>query len=165
MVYIPLDLLSRPTIHALVDDWQFPPIAYLVNNAALKTGGKPTYTTENIEKTFAACYVGHALLFFLLQCNPSGSLLTDDCRIILVGSGTHDPKEPLVPFGPAYVDAKSTAAAVGLDDDNIRYGTTKVAIALFSNCLARKAEAAGKGWTCLLYDPGFCPATGINRST
>lgn len=169
ITYIPLDLVSRASTHKLVDEWRFPPLIALVCNAALFTGGKPTFTPEGIEETFAACHLGHALLFFLLNKPTPGSgavsKLAPDCRIVTVTSGLHDPEEGGNPIKPIWTSAADTAAAKGLNDPNVRYPSVKVGVALFSNVLARKAKEEGKAWTCLLYDPGFAPGTSLTRCT
>lgn len=169
ITYIPLDPVSRASIHKAVNEWHYPPLIALICNAALNTGGKPTFTPEGIEETFAACHVGHALLLFLLNKptpdGKTGSKLAADCRIVQVTSGLHDPKEGGNPVKPIWTSAADTAAAKGLEDTNIRYPSVKVGVALFSNVLARKAKGAGKGWTCLLFDPGFAPGTALTRCT
>ena len=169
ITYIPLDLVSRASVREVVNEWPFPPLIALKCIAALDTDGKPIFTPEGIEETFAACHVGHALLLFLLD-KPTpdgkiGSKLAADCRIVQVTSGLHDPKEGGNPVKPIWTSAADTAAAKGLEDSNIRYPSVKVAVALFSNVLARKAKEAGKGWTCLLFDPGFAPGTALTRCT
>lgn len=125
--------------------------------------GRPAFTAEGVEHTFAVAHANHALLFFSLL---EKGLYTSDCRILFVSSGTHDPKEIGSPGPPAWstADEVARAASAALQNPITRYPTAKLANVLFARALARRASEAGREWTVNAYDPGFAPGTSLSRS-
>ena len=102
--YMKLDLADFTQIRSFVKNFKsssHPPISHLLLNAGLQISGPLLLTAAGYETTFAINHLGHALLFYLLIPH-----LTNDCRITITSSGTHDPaQKTMIP------DAKYTSAA------------------------------------------------------
>jgi NAD(P)-dependent dehydrogenase (short-subunit alcohol dehydrogenase family) len=135
------------------------PISALVLNAGMQVLNE-VKTDDGIEAMFAVDHVNQALLLVLL-----GDELTGDCRIVLISSSAHDPKQGRC--SPHYISAEDCARnpAGGADHKTgglNRYGLSKLANVLFGYGLHDHARRTNKGWISLVLDPG-CMATGLYR--
>src|SRR5277367_1653681 len=86
-----LDLASLESVRNFARDYAAearPPLRALVCNAATQIVTGRTYTADGFETTFAVNHLGHFLLvnLMLAQMEPPA-------RIVVVGSGVHDPKQ------------------------------------------------------------------------
>ncbi|KAF2118046.1 putative short-chain dehydrogenase [Lophiotrema nucula] len=75
------------TINSRVAAGEIPPIRALVLNAGWQDFGKQSWIETELDKMFAAKYLGHWLLALLLL----RSMDKDAGRIVVVGSQSHDP--------------------------------------------------------------------------
>lgn len=135
------------------------PISALVLNAGMQVLNE-VKTDDGIEAMFAVNHVNQALLLALLA-----DKLKDDCRIVLISSSAHDPKQGRC--SPHYISAEDCARnpAGGADHKTgglNRYGLSKLANVLFGYGLHDHARRTNKGWISLVLDPG-CMATGLYR--
>jgi NAD(P)-dependent dehydrogenase (short-subunit alcohol dehydrogenase family) len=167
VVYMPLDLSSLAKVRDFAKRWteaKHPPIDALVFNAGGQWPAVIEYTEDKIEKNFGVNHVGHALLFHLLTPH-----LQFDARIVVVGSGIHDPREK---FGtdpayttPAEIAQPSTAFAAkhtGME----RYSASKLANVAWSLALGSRFSSlpAHASKSVVAFDPGFMPDTGLYRN-
>jgi len=167
VVYMALDLSSLANVRDFAKRWtnaEYPPIQGLLFNAAGQWSSAVEYTEDRIEKNFAVNHVGHALLFHLLA--PQ---LQEDARIVVVGSGIHDPNEKwgampayTTPAEVAQPSAESAAKRPGID----RYAASKLAniawmLALSSHLSTNPLHASK---TVIAMDPGFMPGSGLFRN-
>ena len=164
--YTSLDLGSLAKVRDFVGRWdaeQYPPMQALVLNAAIQLPGDIEYTDDGMEKTFAINHVGHALLFHLLV--PK---LTADARVVVVGSGVHDPAKNWG-LKPAYTTPEDVArpdeAATNKSNGRDRYATSKVANALWTLALGRHfaSDPQHQGKTAVVLDPGLMFPTRLLR--
>jgi NAD(P)-dependent dehydrogenase (short-subunit alcohol dehydrogenase family) len=163
--FLSLDLGKHESIRAFVKtlkDQQLPPISHLLLNAGLQFPGEMQYTSDGIEATFGINHVGHALLFHLLQ--PS---LADECRIVVVSSGTHDPAQKSGLPDAIYNTAEELAHPKGESLKYVgrqRYATSKLCNVLWTYALSRRVtRLPGKKITVVAFDPGLMPGTGLAR--
>ncbi|KAJ8132226.1 hypothetical protein O1611_g1389 [Lasiodiplodia mahajangana] len=73
-------------INARVSAGEIPPIRALIINAGFQDFGNQSWTSEGLDTTFAANYLGHWLLTLLLL----ESLDKEDGRVVVVGSQSHE---------------------------------------------------------------------------
>lgn len=175
--FMSLDLSSTANVRTFVktlDSKNYPPISSLLLNAGIQfhDGTKLRYSPDGIEMTFATNHLGHALLFFLLKPH-----LTDDARIVITASGTHDPiqmaKSRLVTPIAAYESAELLAhptdnEGYSTNDKGIqRYASSKLANVMFVSALERRLSklraTSNKSWTVVAMDPGLMPGTSLAR--
>lgn len=166
--FMKLDLSSLTNIRTFAEAWKkanLPPLYSLVCNAALQFPGVAEYTEDGFEKTFGINHVGHALLFSLLR-----PYLADTARVVITGSGTHDPAQKTGMPDAFYTMAEEMAHPLPKytqDNGRQHYTNTKLAIVLFMFALHRRFtainEKAGKNWTVTTMDPGLMPGTGLAR--
>ncbi|WWC62933.1 uncharacterized protein I303_105531 [Kwoniella dejecticola CBS 10117] len=165
VIYLPLDLTTHEGVRKFVKAYQeksLPPLKALVLNAAIQHVDKVHFTEDGLETMFATNHVNHTLLFFLLK-----QYLTNDARIVVVSSSTHDPKLKRAP-PPTYTTGDEAAhPPTGriYDTQNEgfrRYALSKLCNILFAYALDRHAKAAGKSWVILALDPGVM-ATNLYR--
>ncbi|KAI1277490.1 putative short-chain dehydrogenase [Xylaria sp. FL0933] len=100
-----------------------PPIRALILNAVFQDFGKQSWTSDGLDTTFAANYLGHRLLTLLLL----ESMDKEASRIIVIGSQAHDPNDPRNARSKTFEDlryktfvsdaASFEAIAKGLDAD------------------------------------------------
>jgi NAD(P)-dependent dehydrogenase (short-subunit alcohol dehydrogenase family) len=136
-------------------------IDVLVLNAGLQLA-KPAKSADGFERTFAVNHLAHYLLFRLLaeKMAPAG-------RVILTGSGTHDPAEktPVTPPIHAIADylafpATDPQAEKGARQAGFRaYSTSKLCNIMTAREIGRRYPAL----TAMSYDPGYVPHTGLGR--
>ncbi|KAF2503073.1 putative short-chain dehydrogenase [Lophium mytilinum] len=77
-------------INARVLAGDIPPISALILNAGFQDFGKQSWTDDGFDVTFSANYLGHWLLTLLLL----KSIDKEAGRIVVIGSQSHDPKDP-----------------------------------------------------------------------
>lgn len=175
--FISLDLSSTDNIRRFVktlESKDYPPISSLLLNAGIQfhDGKSLRYSPDGVEMTFATNHLGHALLFFLLKPH-----LTDDARIVITASGTHDPEQmkksrfmsPIAAYESAELLAHPTDKD-GYDVNNKgvqRYASSKLANVMFVYALERRLkqvrESSNKKWTVIAMDPGLMPGTSLGR--
>jgi NAD(P)-dependent dehydrogenase (short-subunit alcohol dehydrogenase family) len=166
-IFISLDLADLSNVRRYAEDWvaqNRPTIQCLVLNAGLQFPGKLTKTTDGLEATFGINHVGHALLFHLL-C----SHLTNNARILITSSGTHDPAQktslPNAVYNTAEDLAHPTETMVDVPGRQ-RYSSSKLANILWTYALHRRISAVHRAdcnLTVYAFDPGLMPGTGLAR--
>jgi light-dependent protochlorophyllide reductase len=172
-----LDLASLESVRNFARDYaaeRRPPLRALVCNAATQIVTGRTYTVDGFETTFAVNHLGHFLLvnLMLAQMEPPA-------RIVVVGSGVHDPKQATGMPAPIYKSARILARP---DEDSKplndppgtagrrAYATSKLCNLLFTYELERRlrserraAGTSGRPITVNAFDPGLMPGTGLAR--
>lgn len=166
--FMKLDLSSLANVRSFAVTWKtacLPPIHSLVCNAALQFPSTAEYTKDGFEKTFGINHVGHALLFSLLRPH-----LADAARIVITGSGTHDPAQKSGMPDAFYTTAEELAhplAKYTQGNGRQHYTNTKLANVLYMFALHRRFttinKKSGKHWTVTCMDPGLMPGTGLAR--
>ncbi|KAF2163561.1 hypothetical protein M409DRAFT_37243 [Zasmidium cellare ATCC 36951] len=161
--YLRLDLGSLSDIRKFADEIIAIglPISVLVFNAGIQLPKGVAYTTDGLETTFGVNHVGHALLFHLLQ-----PYLSNNARIVLTSSGTHDPAQK-----SGLPDAKYVTAELLAHPDEAtmkyagrqRYATSKLCNVLWTYALDRQRTKAKSNVTVTAFDPGLMPGTGLAR--
>jgi NAD(P)-dependent dehydrogenase (short-subunit alcohol dehydrogenase family) len=137
------------------------PIDVLVLNAGLQLS-KPAKSADGFERTFAVNHLAHYLLFRLLADN-----MAPGARVVLTGSGTHDPAEKTPVTPPIHATAEYLAyperdpqAEKRARQAGFRaYSTSKL-------CNIMTAREIGRRYpmlTAMSYDPGYVPHTGLGR--
>ncbi|KAM0811673.1 putative short-chain dehydrogenase [Seiridium cardinale] len=159
-------------INVRVSTNELPPIRALILNAGFQDFGKQSWTGDDLDTTFAANYLGHWLLTLLLL----QSVDKETGRIIVVGSYSHDPKDPRCIrtsafTAPEYKTFVSDAASfeaiakgrwspatedAGFRGGFRRYGAAKLFLIMMQHELQTRLNAdATLGKICLLgVDPG-----------
>lgn len=158
-----LDLASLQSTRGFVNEFKqmaLPPLKGLVNNAGMQIFSGLEYTEDGHEKTFGTNHLGHFLLTNLLL--PE---FEEPARIVVVSSGTHDPRTLEGRYNkPVFLGAnrlskpQSKKEMSGLQ----RYATSKLANLLFAYELARQLEH--RHITVNAYDPAAVPATNLLNS-
>lgn len=161
-----LDLASFAAIRRFAADFAtraLPPLGAIVCNAGIQIITGFTYTEDGYETTFAVNHLGHFLLVNLLLRH-----LDERARIVIVSSGTHNPKQFSGIPKPDYRDAAATAKPEMRDDPATAgrraYSTSKLCNVMFTYELGRRLKAAGRDGICVTaLDPGLMPGTGLVR--
>lgn len=169
--FMALDLGSIEKVRAFAKLWteaQHPPIQALLLNAILHSMDKLDYTVDGFERTFAISHIGHALLLALL-----GPWMDKEARIVITGSGVHDPAQKWFTPEARYESAEVLARPpkdthfTGPPGPS-QYTATKLANVLWMYALDRRlrstGEKHGRHWTVTQIDPGMLPGTGFVRS-
>ncbi|ROW15545.1 hypothetical protein VPNG_02333 [Cytospora leucostoma] len=89
-------------INARVSAGGIPPIRALILAAGFQDFGKQSWTTDGLDTTFAANYLGHFLLTLLLL----QSIDKEAGRVVVIGSQGHDPDDPRNTRSKAFADEK-----------------------------------------------------------
>ncbi|MFM9852010.1 MAG: SDR family NAD(P)-dependent oxidoreductase [Sphingomonadaceae bacterium] len=136
-------------------------IDVLILNAGLQLA-KPAKSADGFERTFAVNHLAHYLMLRLLvdKMAPGG-------RVILTGSGTHDPAEKTPVTPPIHANADYLAfpdrdpePAKGVRQAGFRaYSTSK----LCNIMTARQAALRYPSLGFMSFDPGYVPHTGLGR--
>lgn len=157
-----VDLASLASVRAFVAEFAsagLPPLHAVVCNAGLQTVTS-RFTGDGVELTFGVNHLGHfALVNGLLDH------LVAPARIVVVASGTHDPKKFTGMPAPRYTTAEQLAhpAADAPAEGRRRYTTSKLCNVLFGYELDRRLGAGSRGVTVTVFDPGLMPASGLAR--
>ena len=138
-----------------------PPIDALILNAGLQLA-KPAISADGYERTFAVNHLAHYLLLRLLAAK-----FAPGARVILTGSGTHDPAEktPVTPPIHANVEYLAYPDRDPQQEKRARqagfraYSTSK----LCNIMTAREAALRHPDWSVMSFDPGYVPHTGLGR--
>ncbi|KAL4749564.1 hypothetical protein BDW72DRAFT_204639 [Aspergillus terricola var. indicus] len=166
--FMHLDLSTVSQVRDFISHWSeknHPPIQYLLLNAGIQLIGPIEYTKDGYERTFAINHINQALLFFLLMPH-----LAYNARIVMTGSGTHDPAQPW-PIPPArYTTAEELAHPL---PETCKHGSlqfysaSKLASLMWMYALERRLstvrESRKKQWTVATFDPGMMPGTSLAR--
>ncbi len=171
-----LDLASLESVRNFARDYaaeRRPPLRAIVCNAATQIVTGRTYTADGFETTFAVNHLAHFLLVNLMLAQ-----MTPPARIVVVSSGTHDPKQTTGMPPPVYKSARLLALPdedpQPLDDPRgtagrRAYTTSKLCNVLFTYELDRRLRAersvgtSGQSITVNAFDPGLMPGTGLAR--
>ncbi|MBC8163859.1 MAG: SDR family NAD(P)-dependent oxidoreductase [Roseiflexaceae bacterium] len=173
---MPLDLASLASVRAFASELatsDLPPLYGLVCNAGIQIVSGTSYTAVVFETCFGVNHLGHFLLINLLlpQMRQPG-------RIVIVGSGTHDPADPIAKmiggYAPRFRDAAELAFPERFPDPaergestvltgRHRYGTSKLCNLLCGYELDRRLKAADISITVNMFDPGLMPGTNLAR--
>ncbi|KAL4780670.1 hypothetical protein BJX76DRAFT_337444 [Aspergillus varians] len=168
--FIRLDLSSLSEVRKFVESWtgaQYPPIQYLLLNAGIQLPGPVEYTEDGYEKTFAVNHLGHVFLFSLLLPHFART-----ARIILTGSGTHDPAQRWLGVPDAeYITAEKlahpSAESAEMENGRQRYSTSKLVALMWAYALERRLkqlrDTGEKDWTVATMCPGMVPGTSLAR--
>ncbi len=138
-----------------------PSIDCLILNAGLQLA-KPAISADGFERTFAVNHLAHYLLLRLLE-----GKFAENGRVILTGSGTHDPEEKTGVPPPIHANAEYLAFPERDPQQEKRarpggfraYSTSK----LCNIMTAREAAKRQPDINFLSYDPGYVPHTGLGR--
>lgn len=138
---------------------ELPAVDVVVCNAGLQILDGPTSTADGFEETFQVNHLAHLALVDALLARERPPR-----RVILVGSGTHDPAvrtgtpDPLESDPVAYArvrDDTEPARTAGVR----RYATTKLLAVATAAALAREQPSVHVS----CFDPGLMPGTGLAR--
>jgi NAD(P)-dependent dehydrogenase (short-subunit alcohol dehydrogenase family) len=139
-----------------------PPIDALLLNAGIQLA-KPATLPNGIEKTFYVNHLAHIrLLHRVLDSLPDGA------RVILTGSGTHDPAEKTPVTPPEHADANRLAYPQ--TDPTLPKSARKQAFRAYSSSklanimTARHLSQLRPDLSVMAYDPGYVPWTGLGRA-
>jgi len=161
--YLPLDLEDAASVDAFAEAVRRgPTIDVLVLNAGLQLA-KPQRLANGLETTFFVNVLAHVrLLHRLLESLPPGT------RIILTGSGTHDPAEKTPVTPPNHADARRLAYPQ--TDPSLPSSPRKQAFRAYSSsklaCImvARHLGQLRPDLSVMAFDPGYVPWTGLGRA-
>lgn len=161
MMSHPLDLESMASVTAFCDSLPAGSIACLVLNAGINTS-RIVKTGDGFDRTFQVNYLSHFVILMRLA-----ERLTKDARIILTGSGTHDPAEKTSTPPPKHADALRLAYPEN-DPQRDRIGGQAAARAYTASklcciLLARQWAQQNPAHSVIAFDPGFVPETGLTR--
>lgn len=138
----------------------------IVCNAGLQMIGPKTMTEDGVEATFAVNFLSHFMIVSRLL-----SKLKDGGKVITIGSGTHNPDDPVAKAGGFRGAAFPSAAAVAQGDlgtsgtdvelGQDRYATSKLCCILFAREMAHRHPPQTAKFFC--FDPGLMPGTNLAR--
>jgi NAD(P)-dependent dehydrogenase (short-subunit alcohol dehydrogenase family) len=137
----------------------FPPIETFFFNAAIQHIDRVHITDDGIEESFAVNHLNQSLVLLLLKHR-----LTDDARIVITGSSTHDPALRRISLGAVWTNPEAIArpekgeGKSPINEGLRRYALSKAANMLFTFALAKRATEQGKNWTVTGLDPGVMPS-------
>ncbi|MGK2866441.1 MAG: SDR family NAD(P)-dependent oxidoreductase [Mycobacterium sp.] len=137
-----------------------PPLHAVVANAGLQVVSGIQQTDDGVETTFGVNHLGHFALIEGLR-----EQLVEPARIIMVASGTHDPKKFTLMPHPRYTSAEALAHPQPGEavDGRRRYTTSKLCNVLYTYELDRRLGHGERGITVTAFDPGLMPASGLSR--
>ena len=143
-------------------DAGLPPLHAVVCNAGLQVPDGTRLTEDGVEMTFGVNHLGN---FALMQ--GLVAQLTRPARVVVVSSGTHDPKKitgmPHPNYSSAEALAHPPADANEAPDGRRRYTTSKLCNLLFAYELDRRLGQGADGITVTSFDPGLMPGSGLAR--
>ena len=158
---LPLDMDALANVRAFGAALGDAPIDGLVLNAGLQLA-KPATSADGFERTFAVNHLAHYLLLRLVETR-----LAPGARVILTGSGTHDPAEK-TPVTPP-VHANADWLAYPATDPQRETRTRQACFRAYSSSklcnimTAREAARRIPRISAMSYDPGYVPHTGLGR--
>jgi NAD(P)-dependent dehydrogenase (short-subunit alcohol dehydrogenase family) len=157
-----LDLASLASVRAFAEAvLAGPPIDALVCNGGLQFASLER-TAEGFERTFAVNHLSHYLLIRLLL--PA---LAPDARVILTGSGTHDPAEKSIVTPPRHAEADWLAFPDR--DPNPEKAARNAGFRAYSSSklcnimTARELAVRHPALSTMAFDPGYVPGTRLGR--
>lgn len=161
--HLSLDLEDLASVDAFAEAVQRgAPVEALVLNAGLQFAA-PERMANGIEKTFFVNHLAHVqLLVRLLEALPAGT------RVVLTGSGTHDPAEKTPVTPPDHADAHRLAYPE--TDPTLPKSPRKQAFRAYSSSklanimTARHLARLRPDLSVMAYDPGYVPWTGLGRA-
>lgn len=155
-------LRSARSFSGRLRDAGLPPLHAVVCNAGLQVPDGTRLTEDGVEMTFGVNHLGH---FALMQ--GLVAQLARPARVVVVSSGTHDPKKitgmPHPDYSSAEALARPPADANEAPDGRRRYTTSKLCNLLFAYELDRKLGQGADGITVTSFDPGLMPGSGLAR--
>jgi NAD(P)-dependent dehydrogenase (short-subunit alcohol dehydrogenase family) len=164
-----LDLGSLHAIRAFADEIADEPVRALVCNAGLQVNDGPRLTSDGFEITFGVNHLGHFLLVNLLLAHLAERA---PARIVVVGSGVHDPDlftgMPKAQIEDLETLAKTGGPRAGAFDGRLAYVNSKLCNLWFTYECARRIEAAGlssdeRPISVNAFEPGLVPGSGLGR--
>lgn len=160
-VPVTLDLASLAATRAAAQG--LPRLDAVACNAGRQDVSGATVTEDGLEATYQVNVAAHvALLDRLLALGR----LREPGRIVIVGSGTHDPARRTgmpAPRLDAPADVARPADASSPQSGRTAYTTSKLHCVLIAGALARELRAAGRDVHVCTFDPGLMPGTGLAR--
>lgn len=137
------------------------PVDVLILNAGLQLS-RPQTSPDGYEMTFAVNHLAHQLMLQEHLAQLSGR-----ARVILTGSGTHDPAEKTGVTPPDHADARKLAFPD--TDPDLPRGTRQRCMRAYSSSklsnimTARHFARQHRELSVMSYDPGYVPGTGLAR--
>ena len=134
--------------------------------AGLQMIGPKTMTEDGIEATFAVNYLSHFLLAESLRPHlvPGGT-------VVVIGSGTHNPDDPVAKVGgfrgTAFPSAEEVSQGeIGIPGNNVecgqdRYAASKLCCILYAREMAKHVPETEVRY--FSFDPGLMPGTNLAR--
>ncbi|MGB3711754.1 MAG: SDR family NAD(P)-dependent oxidoreductase [Erythrobacter sp.] len=156
-----LDLEHFSSVRAFADSIGNEPIDALVLNAGIQLA-KPERAPNGMEKTFLVNQLSHFLLLDLLR-----DRLAPGARVILTGSGTHDPAAGTMITPPDHADAERLAWPER--DETLPRSRSQAAMRAYSSSklanimTARELARREDDLVALSFDPGYVPGTRLSR--
>jgi len=137
-----------------------PPLHAVIGNAGLQVVSGIQRTEDGVETTFGVNHLGHFALIEGLREH-----LVAPARIVMVASGTHDPKKFTGMPHPRYTSAEALAHPQPGEpvDGRRRYTTSKLCNVLYTYELDRRLGNGTQGITVTAFDPGLMPTSGLSR--
>lgn len=161
-----LDLDALASVRAFAAAIGDAPIDVLVLNAGIQLNALER-SADGFERTFAVNHLAHYLLARLVL-----DRMAQGGRIIITGSGTHDPEEKTGIPAPRHADAKLLAHPESDPERDQSAGTagrrayssSKLCNIMTARELAVRSAAARPDLSIMAFDPAFVPGTGLARS-
>ena len=164
-----LDLGSHQAVRSFAQDIADEPVSSVVCNAGLQMNDGPHLTTDGFEITFGVNHLGHFLLVNLLLAKLAERA---PARILVIGSGVHDP-DLFTGMPKAHIaDLQTLGATGGPEQDafegRLAYVNSKLCNLWFTYELTRRIEAAGlssndRPISVNAFEPGLVPGSGLGR--
>lgn len=158
---LPLDMDALANVRAFASACGDAPIDVLILNAGLQLS-KQAKSADGFERTFAVNHLAHYLLLRLLA-----DRLAPGARVILTGSGTHDPAEKTPVTPPVHADAERLAYPdrdPTAETSNRKAGFRAYSTSKLCNIMtAREGAKRLPGFSFMSFDPGYVPHTGLGR--
>jgi len=161
VIFLHLDLTARAGARDFAKRFLeagFPPVETFYYNAALQFVDKLHINEDGIEESFAVNHLNQTLALFLLKHR-----LTEDARIIIVGSAAHHPEYSFFKLKAIWTTTEEVGRPTKADEGSAwdegmrRYGLSKAANMIFAYALADQVTRQGKKWTVSALDPGVMP--------
>lgn len=155
------DLGSLASVADFVESFrgaELPPLHAVVCNAGLQVVDGTQRTADGIEMTFGVNHLGHFALV-----NGLLTQLVAPARVVVVGSGTHDPAKFTGMPHPVYASADELAHPSAPVEGRRSYTTSKLCNLLFAYELDRRLGHGADGITVTAFDPGLMPGSGLAR--